>query len=1134
MAEDQPEEPQRMFKNEDIPEIVKLFDKPGALRGRDLKEKEFCDAMKKIYGDSVSEEELIVLHMKIDANFVTTVDLDGLMTYLLNKNIATQNLDYKKQLFSHPFENVKTDCHQPIIYLFFHPLGDVMDPECDLDFSVGQLRPYQNGQYISITPNGMMTSWTDMFEKISSFPLHKKDDVQCHRRKIQVHDIVHIRELKQLALATSAKDLVFYKYKDFLQTPTISHALIVDGDTVNAMHYWSNGTKAVFSFGDIGGYLTVFISYNVKEKGLFLREAYKQSPQETYPSVYVSVLLKRTSKDFLCFIVPIFDDFCNQVRYCPSLDSFAICRSSTKTMVLAAIQKSSDTKVSKTVFESSGTYGFFRCVDYSASAERLLTGGRDGILRVWRPHRTTCEKTLRGHAKPITHIRVNRKERIFVSLSDDKNVRVWSENAWVCLQSLHVHHMGKCPVSSMCYNVYNNELVLANTGIAKCLGRGTEVFESAITSHDKPLCGVLYHDVFKQILSAGENGVVTVWDILTGKAVIEFKVTPNEHVMVTAMAFDYPQRRLITASYDRKLRVWNFNSGAELGVFPVTMQNEVTGIVCINNSVFVCERNSNIIYDLDINGHDNKYLEYDYLNDIFSMDGHSTTLVASSVNGNIAVWNVETSKVIFWLNTSVSPQVHMAPKEHQGRTGFLHGDHSHKKESDSIAGHVCETTADLTNTEVEISLLVICLKTREVNVNTATLLTSANGYIYAWSVISEGGLLGKFREMENEGTFITTMSTDAKEQILLTGDNTGMIFLWDIQGFGYKTEDDKGPFEDINGWCVSLCPPPLLRSWQCHLSGVVSVLCDPPCKNVITGGLDCNLQLWTNTGISIGLFGKDEWDDKIRNSQTQPSESLESLSPNSQIQNVDDLSAKPEEAVSPPEGVAEPDAKSELDSKPETEEEPELDSKLETEEESELDSNSDTEEESELDSKPEQGTKPESELKSEPEAKLDPEWDLSKLSDAQFFALCRKLIMPKPSLDKKKDKNGQTGRSRQDLPHRPCLKHDQSSSGTLSQISTLQDEALPCPPDTKPDKKGTSHQLRLPPISDRVDETDHQAQLKSRPVKSSILKKPHRRHTPFIKGMTRKRPKFTLSHVKRFLKMPPNQTDLASQVDSTV
>uniref|UniRef100_A0A3Q3W698 WD repeat-containing protein on Y chromosome n=1 Tax=Mola mola TaxID=94237 RepID=A0A3Q3W698_MOLML len=522
------------------------------------------------------------------------------------------------------------------------------------------------------------------------------------------------------------------------------------------------------------------------------------------------------------------------------------------------------------------------CVDYSASAERLLTGGRDGILRVWRPHRTTCEKTLRGHAKPITHIRVNRKERIFVSLSDDKNVRVWSENAWVCLQSLHVHHMGKCPVSSMCYNVYNNELVLANTGIAKCLGRGTEVFESAITSHDKPLCGVLYHDVFKQILSAGENGVVTVWDILTGKAVIEFKVTPNEHVMVTAMAFDYPQRRLITASYDRKLRVWNFNSGAELGVFPVTMQNEVTGIVCINNSVFVCERNSNIIYDLDINGHDNKYLEYDYLNDIFSMDGHSTTLVASSVNGNIAVWNVETSKVIFWLNTSVSPQVHM----------------------------------------VEISLLVICLKTREVNVNTATLLTSANGYIYAWSVISEGGLLGKFREMESEGTFITTMSTDAKEQILLTGDNTGMIFLWDIQGFGYKTEDDKGPFEDING------------SWQCHLSGVVSVLCDPPCKNVITGGLDCNLQLWTNTGISIGLFGKDEWDDKIRNSQTQPSESLESLSPNSQIQNFDDLSAKHEEAVSPPEG----DAKSELDSKPETEEEPELDSKLETGEEPELDS----------------------------------------------------------------------------------------------------------------------------------------------------------------------------------------------------
>ncbi|XP_071337579.1 uncharacterized protein [Trachinotus anak] len=104
------------------------------------------------------------------------------------------------------------------------------------------------------------------------------------------------------------------------------------------------------------------------------------------------------------------------------------------------------------------------------------------------------------------------------------------------------------------------------------------------------------------------------------------------------------------------------------------------------------------------------------------------------------------------------------------------------------------------------------------------------------------------------------MSTDVSEQILLTGDNTGRIYLWDIQQFGIKTQADKGPFENTNGRQVSLCPPPLLGSWQAHSKGVVSVISDTTCKNIITAGLDNNVRLWTDTGSCIGVFGRDQWD----------------------------------------------------------------------------------------------------------------------------------------------------------------------------------------------------------------------------------------------------------------------------------
>uniref|UniRef100_A0A7N6FEJ4 WD repeat-containing protein on Y chromosome n=1 Tax=Anabas testudineus TaxID=64144 RepID=A0A7N6FEJ4_ANATE len=242
---------------------------------------------------------------------------------------------------------------------------------------------------------------------------------------------------------------------------------------------------------------------------------------------------------------------------------------------------------------------------------QLVTGGTDGLLRVWFPHKTVCcQHVLRGHTKPISHIMANHKDKLLISLSRDMNVRVWAEDGWMCRQSFQAYGMERTPISS-------------------------------------PLCS---------------NGVVTVWDILTGKAVMQFKVTPEQHVGLTTMSFDGPQRRLITVSDDGKVRLWNFNNGKQLAVLPV-------------------------------------------------------------------------------------------------------------------------------------------------GVNTATLLTSADGYICAWSVKSKGGLLAKFKAVNDEYAVITTMSTDVNEQILLMGDSTGRIYLWDIQGFGFKNQADTGPFENIKGWRVSLRSP---------------------------------------------------------------------------------------------------------------------------------------------------------------------------------------------------------------------------------------------------------------------------------------------------------------------------------------
>uniref|UniRef100_A0A8P4K5W0 WD repeat-containing protein on Y chromosome n=1 Tax=Dicentrarchus labrax TaxID=13489 RepID=A0A8P4K5W0_DICLA len=811
--EDLPESTE-MFSAKDIPKIVELFREADADDGGGLDMDEFCVVMKKLDGN-LTTEEVTILHMQIDTNCDGTVDIGELMTFLLHQNKASQRMDFKNQSFPKPFQIVPVDCHKTVVSTIFRPFDD------------------NKGQYLTISSDGVLNFWTDRFETPYTFNLSKNQKALPYSKieKMCVNDMVYIRELKQLAVATSDRELLFYDCTEF---PTSFGIL--------------------FSFGDIKGCLSAFISHNIKKCGLFPKEVYEHPSLKDYPTAYVQKVLKHHSKDFSSFEVPIFGDVCSQIRYFPLLDSFAICGRSSKSMVLATLPKPPRTKVSKTIFESHGHAEFFTCVEYSPSARYLVTGGTDGLLRVWFPHKSmSCEQELLGHIRPITHIMYNSMEKTFISLSDDKMVHVWSENGWVCRQSFQAEGMGRAPISSVCLNIHNNELVVANSDIGKCLGRGTDVFKDTLTTHDKPLCSALYHSIFKQVVSICQNGVVTVWDITTGKAVMEFSVTPHRHVGFTAISFDEPQRRLFTVSQDGKVRLWNFNNGTELGVLPVTVPKEVTGIVCINDRIFVSGRDSKKIFNLDIEGYDNRFLEHDYLNDVTSMDVHEDALVTASSNGNIVFWNTETAEVLYWINSRLSSRTQMPDKKNtQGRSGILPVDKRQNNVKDTEKKAQCKKSPAKTVNSKPLSPLILCLKTRATNVHTATLLTSADGFICAWSVKSNGGLLGKFKAVNDEGAVITTMSTDVNEHILLAGDSTGRIYHWDIQGFGFKRREDKGR-------CVSLCPPPLLGTWHSHLTAVVSVKCDPDCKNIITAGLDCKVRIWTNTGRCIGLFGRDEW-----------------------------------------------------------------------------------------------------------------------------------------------------------------------------------------------------------------------------------------------------------------------------------
>ena len=66
------------------------------------------------------------------------------------------------------------------------------------------------------------------------------------------------------------------------------------------------------------------------------------------------------------------------------------------------------------------------CVELSASAERVASGGTDSQIVVWRRSTKTVESVLKGHGQTVNAVKLHRAhDGVLMSASSDRTVMVW-------------------------------------------------------------------------------------------------------------------------------------------------------------------------------------------------------------------------------------------------------------------------------------------------------------------------------------------------------------------------------------------------------------------------------------------------------------------------------------------------------------------------------------------------------------------------------------------------------------------------------------------------------------------------------------------------------------------------------------
>ncbi|CAK4116331.1 unnamed protein product [Aphanomyces euteiches] len=152
---------------------------------------------------------------------------------------------------------------------------------------------------------------------------------------------------------------------------------------------------------------------------------------------------------------------------------------------------------------------------------RLITGGKDGRVRVWRitPSRQTMEASMKEHRGPVNSIQVVQDNSSCVSASSDGSCISWNLESFTRVQAM---------------------------------------FASTVFRR------ILYHPDESQLLTCGSDRRVTYYDSYDGEAIRILEEAAEGELL--ALDIERSGNLFVTGGRDSTLKVWHYDNGEPIAV----------------------------------------------------------------------------------------------------------------------------------------------------------------------------------------------------------------------------------------------------------------------------------------------------------------------------------------------------------------------------------------------------------------------------------------------------------------------------------------------------------------------------------------------------------------------------------------